>query len=183
MIGIKLPPAMPKGDLIPPLPRRKLSDADRRWLMKAVGAAALVSLPACQSVFNLGSEPVAIEAKSGEEALTKIRSSHGLPLLSLDPALERAAAEQASYMAETGRMEHTTGRGRDFATRIRSQGINGAAAENIAQGRYDAGGLFTAWMNSSGHRRNMLDPTFSRFGLASAEGRNGVRYWALVLAR
>lgn len=174
---------MPKGDLIPPLPRRKLSDADRRWLMKAVGAAALVTLPACQNVLDLGHEPVVIEAKTGEEALSKIRTSHGLPLLNVDPVLERAAAEQARFMAETGSVEHTTGRGRDFATRIRAQGINGAAAENIARGRYDAGGLFTAWMNSSGHRRNMLDPSFSRFGLASAEGQDGVRYWALVLAR
>ena len=174
---------MPKGNLIPLPAKRRLSDADRRWLMKAVGAAALVSLPACQSVFDIGNAPVVIEAESGEEALTKIRTSHGLPLLSADPALERTAAEQARYMAEAGRMEHTTGRGRDFATRVRAHGVEGAAAENIAQGRYDPGGLFTAWMNSSGHRRNMLDPRFSRFGLASAEGRDGVRYWALVLAR
>jgi len=174
---------MPKGNLIPLPAKRRLSDADRRWLMKAVGAAALATLPACQSVFDIGAAPVVIEAKSGEEALTKIRSSHGLPLLTSDPALEKAAAEQASFMARAGKMEHTTGRGRDFATRIRANGIDGAAAENIAQGRFDAGGLFTAWMNSSGHRRNMLDPRFARFGLASAEAQNGTRYWALVLAR
>jgi uncharacterized protein YkwD len=174
---------MPKGNLIPLPAKRRLSDADRRWLMKAVGAAALVTLPACQSVFDIGAAPVVIEAKSGQEALTKIRTSHGLPLLSTDAALEKAAAEQARFMAETGRMEHTTARGRDFSTRIRTSGIDGAAAENIAQGRFDPGGLFTAWMNSSGHRRNMLDPRFSRFGLASAEGQDGTRYWALVLAR
>jgi uncharacterized protein YkwD len=175
---------MPKGNLIPLPPQRRLSDADRRWLMKAVGAAALVTLPACQSVLDIGlSRPVAIEAKSGEEALTKIRTSHGLPLLASDPALERAAAQQAQYMAETDRMEHTTRRGRDFATRIRANGIEGAAAENIAHGNFDAGELFSAWMNSSGHRRNMLDRNFTRFGLASAEAANGSRYWALVLAR
>jgi uncharacterized protein YkwD len=39
------------------------------------------------------------------------------------------------------------------------------------------------WMNSSGHRRNMLDPRFRRFGLASASASGSPeRYWALVLA-
>jgi uncharacterized protein YkwD len=38
-------------------------------------------------------------------------------------------------------------------------------------------------MASPGHRRNMLDPRFSRYGLAHAGDGNGQRYWALVLAR
>lgn len=143
-------------------------------------------LTGCQSVLDLGlgnTGPAVIEAKSGEEALTQIRSSHGLPLLRADPKLEQAALQQATYMARTGDMEHTTRRGRDFASRVKDNGIEGAAAENIAHGRFDPGGLFTAWMNSSGHRRNMLDPRFSKFGLASvAEAEGGSRYWALVLA-
>jgi len=153
--------------------------------------AALVSLLAlggCQSVLDLGLGPstakTVIEARTGEEALAKIRSSHGLSQLASDPQLERAAAQQAAYMARSDRMEHTTGRGRDFASRVRENRIAGVAAENIARGRFVTGGLFTAWMNSSGHRKNMLDPRFSKFGLASAEapGGDGARYWALVLS-
>ncbi|MBX3578453.1 MAG: CAP domain-containing protein [Rhizobiaceae bacterium] len=158
---------------------------------KIIHVASLLAglaLAGCQGVLDLGLGPTTaktvIEAKSGDEALARIRSSHGLSLLSSDPVLERAAAQQAAYMAKSGRMEHTTGRGRDFASRVRENRIQGMAAENIARGRFDAGGLFTAWMNSSGHRRNMLDPRFSKFGLASAEapGADGARYWALVLS-
>jgi len=177
---------MPKGTNLP-RPHRPLSDADRRWLMKALGAAAVTALPGCQSALGLGKAAgnEVIEAQSGEEALTKIRSARGLPLLRADAKLEQAALQQAGYMARSGRMEHTTRRGRDFAARMADNGVEGAAAENIAHGRFGPGELFTAWMNSSGHRRNMLDERFTRFGLASVEEADGSgrRYWALVLGK
>ena len=58
------------------------------------------------------------------------------------------------------------------------------AAENVAFGDIDVDELFLRWMNSSGHRRNMLDPRFTRYGLAYVREGNGSnrRYWALVLA-
>lgn len=88
-------------------------------------------------------------------------------------------------MARTAQMKHTTGWGRNFATRMRNDGVEGAAAENIAHGRMGIDELFAMWMQSQGHRRNMLDPRFSRFGLAYMQDGNGSqqRYWALVLAR
>lgn len=88
-------------------------------------------------------------------------------------------------MARTARMKHTTGWGRNFATRMQGNGVEGAAAENIAHGRMDMEELFAMWMHSQGHRRNMLDPRFGRFGLAYVRDGNGSqqRYWALVLGR
>jgi uncharacterized protein YkwD len=120
---------------------------------------------------------------AGKGYLTQIRTTHGLPALAYDPKLERAALEQALYMARTGRMSHTTGFGRDFVSRIRGNGIKRVAAENIAYGNLDLGKLFAMWMNSQGHRRNMLNPQFSRFGLAyvSVSGSDW-RYWALVVS-
>ncbi len=120
---------------------------------------------------------------SAEEHLATIRKGAGLVPLVPDRQLERAARQQAEYMARAGAMEHTTGRGKDFLTRVRGQGIEVAAAENIAYGRFGMDGLFKAWVNSPGHRRNMLDPRFSRFGLASAKGEGDRRYWALIVAR
>ena len=96
-----------------------------------------------------------------------------------DATLEQAARQQAGYMAATGKMKHTTGWGRDFSSRMRSNGVRGAAAENVAQGRMDMPKLFDMWMNSAGHRRNMLDPAFGRYGLASSTGKDGslMRAW------
>ncbi len=172
---------MPKGILIP-RPQRKLSDADRRWLMKALGVAAVAALPGCQSVLDIG--PGAVETETGEGQLAAIRSAHGLPPLSSDRTLERAALEQANFMARSGRMDHTTGWGRDFASRMKDNGVEGAAAENLAHGAMPASKVFAMWMASDGHRRNMLDPRFSKFGLAAvSEAGSGRKYWALVLGR
>jgi uncharacterized protein YkwD len=88
-------------------------------------------------------------------------------------------------MAGARRMEHTTGWGKDFASRVKDNGIAGAAAENIAEGRMDLARLFDMWMKSPPHRRNMLDARFTRFGLAYVRDSKNAdwRYWALVLGK
>jgi uncharacterized protein YkwD len=159
---------------------RQLSDADRRWLITAGSASMLLSLAGCQSVLSFDSTEG--RSRSAEEVLAEIRRSHGLSTLSSDSQLERAARQQAGYMALSGKMVHRTGWGRDFAARMKDNGVKGAAAENIAHGRWEAGELMEIWMNSPPHRRNMLDARFSRFGLGNArDGKTGRRYWALVL--
>ena len=84
-------------------------------------------------------------------------------------------------MARAPEMTHRTGWRKDFATRMRDNGIEGAAAENVAYGAFSTQKLFSMWMASTGHRRNMLDPRFEHYGLASAEDGHGRKYWALVL--
>ena len=158
----------------------RMKDAVRRWLFTAGSASLMLSLTACQSVLDIGIGG----AVSDETSLAEIRSSHNLPALHADPALEKAALQQATYMARSGRMNHRTGWGKDFVSRMKDNGIGGAAAENIAHGAMSEGRLFSMWMNSAGHRRNMLDPRFTRFGLAYVYEAGGSkrRYWALVLA-
>lgn len=147
-----------------------------------VALMMMLVLSGCQSMSFLTIESAGANA-TAEEHLAVIRKSSGLAPLEPDTQLERAAKQQAEFMAAAGKMEHTTGRGKDFLTRVRGQGIEVAAAENIAYGRFGMDGLFSAWVNSPGHRRNMLDPRFSRFGLASAKGEGDRRYWALIVAR
>lgn len=151
-----------------------------RCLVKTAAALALLSLAACQTGFIAA--PGAGASASAADRLAGIRSAHGLRPLAADPGLERAALRQARYMARSGKMRHTTGYGRDFASRMSDAQTNGAAAENIAHGRMGLERLFEMWMDSEGHRKNMLDPRFGRFGLATA-GEGDDRYWALVLGR
>lgn len=49
--------------------------------------------------------------------------------------------------------------------------------ENIAKGYSTASGVFDAWMNSSGHRRNILDCNFKYVGFGYAESSSGAKYW------
>jgi len=119
---------------------------------------------------------------AGAGYLASIRSSNGLSALSPDSSLEQAALEQAKLMAGAQTMNHTARFGKSFGRRVRGNGIEGAAAENIAHGSFGMDELFQRWMNSPGHRRNMLNPAYTRYGLASATEANGKRYWALILA-
>lgn len=142
-------------------------------------------LAGCQNFLSLdagGGQGVGAST-SGESYLRSIRREHGLPPLKPDGRLEKAAAQQAGYMAQSARMAHRTGWRKDFATRMKQNGVEGAAAENVAHGAMEPEKLFSMWMNSQGHRRNMLDPRFGHYGLASAEDAQGHKYWALVLGR
>jgi len=135
------------------------------------------------SVFS-GLDTVATPAsQSAAPQLAEIRSHNGLPVLDPDSTLEKAALAQARNMAVAGRMRHDTGSQRDFLSHMRSEGIRGVFAENIAHGRFDTARVLSIWMDSSAHRANMLDERFSRFGLAYAPdpADKDRRYWALVL--
>jgi uncharacterized protein YkwD len=155
---------------------------DRRTLVLGAGMAALLGLAGCGTLRPGNGAGASASASS---ALAAARSANGLGPLSPDSRLEQAALQQARYMASARRMAHTTGWGKDFASRVKENGIEGAAAENIAEGRMDVPRLVDMWMHSPPHRRNMLDPRFTRFGLAYAtDGKNDQwRYWALVLGR
>jgi uncharacterized protein YkwD len=157
------------------------SPAIARRLVPMAALCAALALAACQTGGSVGDSGRA--SVSGVSYLTEIRTSHGLPPLAYDARLEKAALQQAAYMARSGRMEHTTGWGKDFGRRMKKNGVDAPAAENIAQGRMDMAKLFSMWMNSSGHRKNMLDPRFGRFGLAYAGEADGRKYWALVVGK
>ena len=152
---------------------------------RLAGMAAMLCLlvvAGCQSVLPSGGNGVGASG-SGAAYLAAIRSENGLPPLKSDSKLERAAAQQAGFMASAGDMDHSTGWGKGFSRRMKQNGIAGPAAENVAYGAMTPQKLFSMWMDSSGHRRNMLDPRFGHYGLGSATDGQGRRYWALVLAK
>ena len=100
----------------------------------AFALVGLLLIGGCQNMYSMvspkgGGEGVGASA-SGETYLRSIRTDHGLPPLARDGKLEKAAAEQAGYMARASAMSHRTGWRKDFATRMKENGIEGAAAEN-----------------------------------------------------
>ena len=103
-------------------------------------------------------------------------------LIASGSTLRRAAQAHAEDMASRGYFSHEAPdgpNGRTFAQRARSAGCAiGGGAENIANGQRSEREVFTAWQNSSGHRRNMLGRSYRQYGL----GRSG-NIWVLVLAQ
>jgi uncharacterized protein YkwD len=158
----------------------------RRPRLCVVAGAALLCLPlaGCGSLLDSGIVTGSDGATgSAVSYMNDARQSNGLALAEPDAKLEAAALEQARYMAAAGDMTHTTRYGRDFVSRKRANEIKGTAAENVAYsyGAPDVGHVMKMWMDSAPHRRNMLDPRFNRFGVASAIDSEGKRYWAMVL--
>ena len=106
------------------------------------------------------------------------RTSHGLPRLKENPKLRRAAERHSSNMVGSRFFDHTSPGGSTMVDRIRRTGYTARAnswalGENIAWG---SGSLATAaqihrsWMNSSGHRSNILQRRFREIGIGIETG-------------
>jgi uncharacterized protein YkwD len=107
--------------------------------------------------------------------LNSFRAQHGRPALSVSASLSALASQQAYSMASRTRLDH-----KDFRARIGAM-IGTAHAENVSYGCEDEDCAIRQWAKSGGHRSNMLRDDVSSYGIASATGENGKRYWALEL--
>ena len=97
------------------------------------------------------------------------RVSRHLPPLRDQTRLDRSAQGWTDWMIRSGAFWH----GSDFATRITAAGYDwSAAGENIATGFATPRAVVSAWMASTGHCQNILDPSFSNVG--TGIGRNPV---------
>jgi len=114
------------------------------------------------------------------------RKSLHLPLLSYDPKLQLAAQRHANYMAETQNMTHgenINGR-QNVGQRAHNAHYNwNTVGENVAAGQTSAAQVMNSWMNSQGHRENILNRNFRNIGTGIARDTNGVTYWCMVLGR
>ena len=105
------------------------------------------------------------------------RQRAGAAPLSLDSRLMRAAQLHSEYQASIGTMTHEGNGG--MGARVTAQGYRwSAVAENVARGQASVQQVMNDWMNSPGHRRNLLNPRYTQMGW----GRAGANYWTQVFA-
>jgi len=119
-------------------------------------------------------------AESPAELISGFRLKHGEIRVVRDATLDRIALEQAQAMAAKDQLSHEVLG--SFTGRI-APARAGRAAENIAYGYESFEKTLGQWIDSSGHRKNLLLPNASRVGIASARDASGKRtYWAMVIA-
>ena len=106
-------------------------------------------------------------------SLNGFRASHGLGQLRTDGTLTALASAHAADMARRDSLDHD-----GFMTH---RGPRGARAENVAYGCKESACVIQQWVNSFGHRKNMMIPSLTRYGLASATSPSGKKYWALLV--
>lgn len=106
------------------------------------------------------------------------RAKAGCPAVTSDDRLVAAARGHSADMAARNYFSHTTPEGVEFATRITNAGYRwSGAGENIAKGQRTPESVMTAWMNSSGHKANILNCGFKQLGVGVAADAGGTLVW------
>ncbi|WP_229369259.1 CAP domain-containing protein [Umezawaea beigongshangensis] len=93
------------------------------------------------------------------------RAEAGCAALKIDDRVTTAAQKHSSDMAARNYFSHTTPEGVDFGTRMKAAGYPSPGGENIAAGQRTPEQVMESWMNSPGHRRNILDCSFATIGV------------------
>ncbi|MBI2035941.1 MAG: CAP domain-containing protein [Candidatus Liptonbacteria bacterium] len=99
------------------------------------------------------------------------RVVNNVPKLRVSRVLEQAAARKAEDMARVGYFSHNGPDGKTPWEWLKEAGyIYRFAGENLAVNFIDSGDVVTAWMNSPGHKKNLLDNRFTEIGIGTARG-------------
>lgn len=138
---------------------------------------AILSTAAAMLFADAGNQPVSMSTLSKQpdvkkpdlntfesEIITRTnaeRARYGLPALAIDPALQTQARNHTAWMTNNRTLQHS------FAP----------VGENIGVGQRSSQEIVTAWMNSSGHRANILNGGYHRIGASAYTARDGSIYW------
>ena len=140
-----------------------------------------------QSIRNISQSTSRVSFENELLKLTNLeRQKVGLPPLKLSSQLTRAAQSHAGDMARNNYFSHTGLNGSSMVDRAKGTGYKySALGENIAAGKATPEGTIRQWMNSSGHRDNILNPRFTEIGFGYANAPNSPyrHYWVQVFGK
>ena len=104
------------------------------------------------------------------------RAKAGLSALTLDMNITAAATVRAKEIKQS--FSHTRPNGSSFSTALTEQGVTyRGSGENIAWGQKSPEQVMNGWMNSDGHRANILNKNYKNLGVGYYQDENGVNYW------
>ncbi|MGQ4384468.1 CAP domain-containing protein [Streptomyces sp. SAS_270] len=173
------PSASPSSSA-PTAPSKKTPPKSKKPVGKpsktATKAPAKPSKPATKAPKTTA--PVTVSAESAAEAevlkLVNVeRSKVGCSPVAANSALSDLASAFSEDMAARGFFDHTDPSGATPWDRAAKAGITSLGGENIARGQADAAAVMEAWMNSPGHRANILNCDFKTLGVGVHMGSGG----------
>ncbi|WP_432159887.1 CAP domain-containing protein [Streptomyces sp. NRRL F-5630] len=127
-------------------------------------------------------QPPVVAAPSGEESaaaaavlvlVNQERAKVGCSAVRADDALASLATAFSDDMAARGFFDHTDPDGDTPWDRAKQAGISNLGGENIARGQADAAAVMESWMNSPGHRANILNCDYKTLGVGVHFGSGG----------
>ncbi|WP_100372851.1 SafA/ExsA family spore coat assembly protein [Bacillus sp. FJAT-45037] len=129
-----------------------------------------LNIPSASSYLSMEEEVVSL--------VNTERAKHGLQPLQSNWELSRVARYKSEDMRDKNYFSHTSPTYGSPHQMIRNFGISyRASGENIAAGQTSAQAVFNAWMNSKGHRENILSSNYTQIGVGYAKGGSYGHYW------
>ncbi|MDR3551652.1 MAG: CAP domain-containing protein [Clostridia bacterium] len=133
-------------------------------------AGQKLTIPNASSVTTMESQVVTL--------VNQQRAKHGLQQLKVNSTLSYVARLKSQDMINKKYFGHTSPTYGSPFTMMQHYGIRfSAAGENIAMGQRTAQQVMTDWMNSPGHRANILGAMYTQIGVGCAKSSNGTLYW------
>ncbi|GLW93889.1 CAP domain-containing protein [Actinokineospora globicatena] len=111
------------------------------------------------------------------EIVNARRAEAGCGPLRWNDKLATAARKHSKDMADRGYFDHNSPDGRTPWDRIKAEGYTKASGENIAAGQASPEAVMTSWMNSPGHRANILNCKSTEIGVGMHKGGSYRIYW------
>ena len=133
-----------------------------------------------------GTSMTGAESALGAQVLVLVnqeRMDRSLSTLSWHGELAQVAFEHSWDMSNRGFFSHTNPCGEEPSQRVDKAGISwSVVAENIARGPATAMEVMVGWMDSSGHRANILDSRMTHCAIGVYQS-GGETWWTMVLIR
>lgn len=145
--------------------------------MRLVSVTLLLALAALLAPTPASARSAADFEGAIHAATNTVRLDHDLEKLREKGCVDRFADRQAKKMAAQGEMFH-----QDLSKVLDACGLS-LVGENVAVGFTKAGTLLKAWMDSPGHRANILDGRYRQLGVGARKSDDGVWYVAQVFGR
>jgi len=140
-----------------------------------IGGAVLGTSPASAATSTDASYEAKVIQLTNEQ-----RAKNGCATVRTDSRLTTAARVHSVDMVQKNYFSHTGSDGSTFVTRAKLAGYTSPIGENIAWGYRTPEAVMTAWMNSAGHRANILNCKAKAVGVGLARKSDGTPYWTQV---
>lgn len=158
-------------------------NAKRLWAVLLAGVLLLGLLSGCSVELGDVDDVLGSEGSSSSDYVSEVvrlvnieRTERGLSALTMDTTLNAAAAERAKEIIVN--FAHERPDGSSCFTILQEYGVSyRTAAENIAGGQSTPEAVVNSWMNSPGHRANILNSSLRKIGVGYARGGQYGTYW------
>lgn len=157
-------------------------------LSELIGANPQITNPALiypgQKITIPNAAPLSAQEQEVARLVNAERAKAGLPALAYNWEAARVARYKSQDMIDKGYFAHQSPTYGSPFQMMESFGLRfSAAAENIAKGQRTPAEVMNAWMNSPGHRANILSRSVTQIGVGAAKAKNGTLYWTQMFLK